>query len=74
MGLEFLRGAMSCRVAERLADGRCSVTSESDLAQSQFNGYPARHAVPRSRVEVARRGGEYPLAAEPRNSGRRQGY
>ena len=52
VSLELLRGAMSGRVAERLADSEALLRhSESDLAQSQFNGYPARHAVLRSRVE-----------------------
>lgn len=52
VSLEFLRGAMGCRVAERLTDSEALLRhSESDLAQSQFNGYPARHAVPRSHVE-----------------------
>lgn len=52
MSLGFLCGAMGCRVAERLTDSEALLgQSEPDLAQSQFNGYPERHAVPRSRVE-----------------------
>lgn len=62
--LELFCGAVCARVAQGLTNSKTLLGyPKTDLTQSLFDGYPAGHAPPRSRVEGSVR--------SPRNSGRR---